>query len=367
MQGLMYRLAELDADSAGLVRVIDYFDALVRHGADTVALMRASAALANCVVGIETTGKSGNLDVRRCDSRGNWSPQPVRPRTVMKDIMIGDAVVGRVWIERIGDQLPLDEMLVDRMALTAASILQPRRPLTDAEHTRNLLVSVDQVAVLTACASLRIEPSTTVRVLVSSGEGLAIPREAAPGRATGIEMDGDHMGLVLDSYLPLHLPELAAAASAAHARVGVSLAAEASEIHLLVASAQFAKCQTSGATPVVSADDLGAMVLLAPGSKVGQERIPDMVRALEVRSSEHGVELLETLKVYLQSGTLRTAADALFLHHSSVAHRLAKLSQHLGFRVDSIEYRARSMAMIMLLADGQGSSLALIQASNRAT
>ena len=28
----MYRLAELDADSAGLVRVINYFDALVRHG-----------------------------------------------------------------------------------------------------------------------------------------------------------------------------------------------------------------------------------------------------------------------------------------------------------------------------------------------
>jgi len=347
----MYRLAELDADSAGLVRVIDYFDALVRHGADTVALMRASAALANCVVGIETTGKSGNLDVRRCDPRGDWSPQPERPQTATKDIMIGDAVVGRVWIERSGTQLPLDEMLVDRMALTAASILQPRRPLTNAEHTRNLLVSVDEVAILTACASLRIEPSTTVRVLVSSGDGLAIPSEAAPGRAVAIEMDGDHMVPVLDTFLSLHLPGLAAAASSAHARVGVSLAAKASEIHLLVASAQFARSQTSKATPVVNADELGALVLLAPGSKVGQERIPDMVHALAVLGSENGLELLETLKVYLQSGTLRTAAGALFLHHSSVAHRLAILSQQVGFKVDSIEYRARSMAMIMLLGD----------------
>ena len=91
----MYRLAELDADSAGLVRVIDYFDALVRHGADTVALMRASAVLANCVVGIETVGNTGNVDVRRCNPRGEWSPQPERAPTANKDILIGDAVVGR--------------------------------------------------------------------------------------------------------------------------------------------------------------------------------------------------------------------------------------------------------------------------------
>jgi len=353
MQGLMYRLAELDADSAGLVRVIDYFDALVRHGADTVALMRASAILANCVVGIETTGKSGNLDVRRCDPHGAWSPQPERLPSVTKDVVVGDTVVGRVWIERQGEQLPLDEMLVDRMALTAASILQPRRSLTDAEHTRNLLVSADERVVLAACASLRIEPSTMVRVLVSTGGGLAIPGEAALGRATSIELDGDHLALVLDAHLPQQLPVFTAAATSTRTRAGVSLAARASEIHLLVASAQFARSQTSESAPVVNADDLGALVLLAPGPKVGHERIPDIVHALALRGSESGGELLETLKVYLQAGTLRAAADAMFLHHSSVAHRLAKLSQHMGFEVDSIEHRARSMAMMMLLGDGE--------------
>lgn len=347
----MYRLAELDADSAGLVRVIDYFDALVRHGADTAALLRASASLANCVVGLETTGTSGRPGLRRCDPRGVWSPQPGRPPSVTKDVVIGDVVVGRVWIERQGDQLPLDEMLVDRMALTAASILQTRRPLTVAEHTRNLLVAADEGAALTACASLRIEPSTIVRVLASTGSGSTIPDEAAPGRAVSIEIDGEHLALALDAGLPQWLPSFAAAAGSAHRRVGVSLAATAAESHLLVASARFARSQASDIAPVVNADELGALVLLAPGPRLGHERIPDIVKALTLRGSETGGELLETLRVYLHAGTLRAAADAMFLHHSSVAHRLAKLSQHLGFEVDAIEYRARSMAMVMLLAD----------------
>lgn len=350
----MYRLAELDADSAGLVRVIDYFDALVRHGADTMALMRASATLANCVVGIEILGESGRPERRRCDPRGAWSPQPERSPTMTKDIMIGDIVVGRVWIERQGDPLPLDEMLVDRMALTAASILQPRRPLTDSDHTRNLLVSVDERAVLAACASLRVDPSTMLRVIASTGDAVTIAGDASPGRATSVEIDGDHLVLVLDAQWPRQLPVLAAAADAAHIRVGVSLAAKASEIRLLVASAQFAKCQTSPARPVVDADELGALVLLAPGLKVGLERVPDLVNALSLRGTESGSVLLETLRVYLRAGTLRAAAEAMFLHHSSVAHRLAKLSQQLGFVVDSIEHRARAMAMIMLLGDDGG-------------
>lgn len=348
----MYRLAELDADSAGLVRVIDYFDALVRHGADTASLLRASAALADCVVGIETSGKFGSLDVRRCDPRGQWSPWPQLAPTTAKDIVIGDVVAGRVWIERSGDHLPLDEMLVDRMALTAASILQPRRPLTDAEHTRNLLLPMDEFAVLTACASLRIDPSAPVRVLVSTlvgGARLPISYEATPGQATGIEIDGDHLNLVLDSRLST--PELAEAAASHGARVGISLAVKASEAHRFLGTARFARSQASDCTPVVNADDLGALVLLASGPKIDHTRIPDVVHALDLRESDTGLELLATLRVYLRSGTLRAAADSMHLHHSSVAHRLTKLSHHVGFSVDAIENRARAMAMIMLVDD----------------
>ena len=350
MQGLMYRLAELDADSAGLVRVIDYFDALVRHGADLASFLRASATLADCVVGIETSGHFGSQSMSRYDPRGQWSPWPRIAPTTVKDIVIGDVAVGTVWIERAGDRLPLDDMLVDRMALTAAIIVQPRRPLTDAEHTRNLLFPVGELAVLTACASLRIEPSAAVRVIVSrkqEGVRLPISRESTPGRAKEVEIDGDSLGLVLES--PVQACEFANVSLPPGTRAGISLVAHASEVHTMIDTARFARGQASDTNPVVNADDLGALILLARGPNVDQNRIPDIVRAQELRRTDNGVELLATLRVYLRFGTLRAAADSLHLHHSSVAHRLAKLSHHVGFNVDTFENRSRATAMIMVL------------------
>lgn len=351
MQGLMYRLAELDADSAGLVRVIDYFDTLVRHGADTASLLRASAQLADCVAGIEIAepGRS-HKNLRRCDPRGRWSPEPQLAPSIVRDIAVDDEVLGTVWIERHGANLPLDEMLVDRMALTAAIILRPRRLLTEAEHTHNLFFPMDELAVLTSCAGLGLDPAASVRIIVSTTNEIArlqFSRDCAPGRATGIEVGSECLNLVTGSFT--HSREFSDIAKATPVRAGISLAAAASEIHTLIGTARFARSQSSPTTPIVNADDLGALILLAPGTRIEHTRIPDLVRAREFRETKDGTELLETLRVYLRSGTLRAAADCLHLHHSSVAHRLAKLSHHIGFHVDTIENRARATAMMMVL------------------
>jgi hypothetical protein len=351
MQGLMYRLAELDADSAGLVRVIDYFDTLVRHGADTASLLRASAQLADCVVGIEIADSSrSHKNLRRCDPRGRWSPEPQLAPSIVRDIAVDDEVLGTVWIERPGSDLPLDEMLVDRMALTAAIILRPRRLLTESEHTHNLLFPMDELAVLTSCAGLGLDPSASVRVVVSTineTAHLQFSKDWIPGRATGIEADGEYLNLVTGSFI--WSAESSGTASAMPVRAGMSLAAAASEVHALIDTARFARSQASATTPFVNADDLGALNLLIPGKRIDHTRIPDLVRVREFRETRDGIELLETLRVYLRSGTLRATADCLHLHHSSVAHRLAKLSQHIGFHVDTIENRARATAMMMVL------------------
>lgn len=351
MQGLMYRLAELDANSAGLVRVIDYFDTLVRHGADTASLLRASAQLADCVAGIEIVehGRS-KKNLRRCDPHGRWSPEPQLTPSIIRDITVDDEVLGTVWIERRGTDLPLDEMLVDRMALTASIILRPRRLLTEAEHTHNLLFPMDELAVLTSCAGLGLDPAASVRVIASTTNNIArlqFSKDSTPGRATGIEVDGEYLNLVTCSFISL--AEFSEIAKVMPVRAGISLAAAACEIHTLIGTARFARSQSSPTTPIVNADDLGALNLLAPGIKIDHTRIPDLVRAREFRETKDGTELLETLRMYLRSGTLRAAADCLHLHHSSVAHRLAKLSHHIGFHVDTIENRARATAMMMVL------------------
>ncbi|AFR46858.1 CdaR family transcriptional regulator [Gordonia sp. KTR9] len=344
----MYRLAELDADSAGLVRVIDYFDALIRHGADTAAMLRASAALANCVVGIDIADGSIRSDPRRCDARGRWSPPNRQAPSASQEVVVDDVVVGSVWIERPGPALPLDDMLVDRMALTAAIILQQRRVLSEVEHTLNLLFPPDELAVLTSCAALRIEPSTPVRVVAyaaDDGPRLLLPGERLSGRATEVEVEGEVIALVPASFAIT--PEFVTTALSRSVRMGISVAAEASEAHVLVGTARFARRQAGGPVTVVRADDLGALNLLAPGNELPLELVPDVARATELRESSQGLELLSTLRAYLQATSLRAAAQRMHLHHSTVAYRLTKLSDHLGFGVDAIENRARATAMMM--------------------
>ncbi|SFK40117.1 PucR C-terminal helix-turn-helix domain-containing protein [Streptosporangium canum] len=52
MQGLLLRLSTLDADAESAVRVIAYFDSLVRNHASVSVLLQATARLTQCPVGL---------------------------------------------------------------------------------------------------------------------------------------------------------------------------------------------------------------------------------------------------------------------------------------------------------------------------
>ncbi|MDF0531780.1 helix-turn-helix domain-containing protein [Tsukamurella sp. 8F] len=340
MQGLMYRLAELDADSAGLVRVIDYFDTLVRHGGDVAAMLRAAAALADCTVGVDVSGFPG-VKPARCDERGRWQPHEERKPSTSADVVVSDHVVGTVWIERRGPALPLDEMLVDRMALTTAIILAPRSAPTAADHTRDLLFPMDDVSALTACSALGLGPDSAVRVAAT--DQVRTKGIAPAGRSCAIAVDGTVL-IVVSADVD----------SKTSARVGLSLSAPAAEIAGYVDNARFARAQATADNPVVLADELGALCLIAPGRAVPREAVPDLARATELARTPHGAELVDTLRVYLASGTLRSAAERIHLHHSTVAHRLGRLSAALGFAVDTVQNRARATAMLMALAHIDG-------------
>ncbi len=337
----MYRLAELDADSAGLVRVIDYFDTLVRHGADAAAVVRAGAALAGCTAGVDISGRAGWPAIRlRCDQHGRRSPEPVGTPTVCRAIVVDGEVAGTAWIERGGATLALDEMLVDRMALTTAIVLHPAQAPTSAEHTRALLVPAGEAAMLASCGALGLTPDTQVRVVVTAADSAGRGAGATAGRSVPVVLDGDLVRLA---------PAQIACPPDSAGRVGVSLAGPVSAAHRYLDEARFARSQATATEPVVRADELGALVLLGSADPTLRQRIPDLIRADALAAEESGRDLLQTLRVYLAAGTLRAAAETLHLHHSSVGHRLARLSDQLGFPVDSVAGRARAAALVMVL------------------
>ncbi len=345
----MYRLAELDADSAGMVRVIDYFDALIRHGADTSAMLRASAALADCVVGIDVVGTpGGHRQHARCDPKGRWLTPAAGERSSVEEVVVDDVVMGSVWIERAGPALPLDDMLVDRMALTAAIILVPRHIPSAAEHTRAVLFPMDDIALSIALTALHIEPDARVRVaMIDAGSAPSITPATA----------GKSVPITVDEHLLYLLADDGPARSFGSSNVGVSLALRASDLHRHLGNARFALAQASESEPVVLADRYGALNLLETGNALTAGDIPDLVRVAELRATAQGIELISTLRTYLNSVSLRATANRMHLHHSSVAHRLAKISEAVGYPVDSIEHRARATAM-MLVLDGSDTGVA---------
>ncbi|MFR9731507.1 helix-turn-helix domain-containing protein [Saccharopolyspora sp. MS10] len=345
MQGLMHRLADLDAGAASSVRVIDYFDALIRHRADVPAAVRAAAALGECTVGVSLVRDGGAPVDLRCGPGGGWITAAVgEPRVAER--LAGDGLTGLVWIERDGRPHPLDALLVERLALTVTAIAsRTGRPApTSATRSAELLFAADREAAESCCAALRLDPRTPVRVASATGVRTSLvevlPGEPAAGRSTEIVREDERLLVCAQDtgVPPGPVPR--------GVRIGLSFAVAARDVRDHVRTARFARANATADTPAVVADELGALVLMSPEPVADLCAIPDL-RALRTMPSRRCQELVRTLSAYLDGGSLRAAATRLNLHHTSVSQRLAKLSEHLGFPVDEARYRARAAALII--------------------
>jgi hypothetical protein len=96
MKGLLLRLSAVDADAEAAVRVIAYFDELVARRARLSDLVRATAALAECVAGLQPDGTTPPL---RFSPEGDRAGDAVAEPTSAD---LGRDAGGRVWLERPG-------------------------------------------------------------------------------------------------------------------------------------------------------------------------------------------------------------------------------------------------------------------------
>jgi len=81
-------------------------------------------------------------------------------------------------------------------------------------------------------------------------------------------------------------------------------------------------------SPVVEADALGTVLLLAEAADAASQPHPDVV-ALQALAADHAA--LPTLDALAQAGTARAAASSLGVHHSTVQSRLAATAAALGY------------------------------------
>ncbi|MDT3439370.1 helix-turn-helix domain-containing protein [Pseudofrankia sp. BMG5.37] len=410
MKGLLLQLSALDADAESAVRVIAYFDALVAARADAASLVRATAALAECGAGLETPD-TGQVRYRQ-DGTSAPPPQPATdgstvPGHVSGWMSLGDDG-GRVWLERPGPPRPLDEIVLERMAIAARAIGTRARPslhiadpalvelvLSDRESAEDRARALRLLGLLpdVAVRAVAISPPAGMDVgvqavaLMARGRlGRRTVRVAVLGRMAAVLLQDRSAAASPASDLRLALAERPSSRTgaevlpdeerdetspggrqggggfdrststghwdaAAQPRVGIGGPVDGLDARLSWRQARLAlrfAAPGSADALVVDYAELGSVALLADVPVDRLRSDPD-VRALDtLAQAPAGAGDIAVLEAYCRATSLRQAAAVLYLHHSSVAARVAHLEDILGWRLDEPEGRFR--ARLALLA-----------------
>jgi hypothetical protein len=324
MEALVVRLSQLDSEAEGAIRVVMFYDTLMRRRVDLPALARASAGLAECVTGIRLHGTGRTIRVSP-DGREASAPPP--PASITAPITLDEEKIGTVWLERPGAPGPLDQLLLDRLAIATAAVVErygPARTTMADPALVELAISSDsdEAARNRALRLLGFAADLPVRVVAVWSQrpldqvgGLVCP--ARPVKAASLADVGVILATTVD---PARFP------AGVHAGIGAADSPDRSW-----REARTALRFATPRQPVVHYDALGALALLTQIPKDAARNNADVVAIAHIAGDP---EDLATLDAYCATGSLRQAADSLHLHHSSVARRLAQIGKTLGIELN---------------------------------
>jgi hypothetical protein len=91
MEALAARLSHLDSQAEGAIRVVAFYDTLMRRRVDLPALARASAGLAECVAGIRLHGTG---DAIRMSPHGGQVTAPPAPASTTLPVTLDGEEIG---------------------------------------------------------------------------------------------------------------------------------------------------------------------------------------------------------------------------------------------------------------------------------
>ncbi|AYN43082.1 PucR family transcriptional regulator [Streptomyces dangxiongensis] len=323
MEALAVRLSGLDPYVDGAIRIVAFYDTLMRRRVDLPALARASSGLAECVVGLRLHGAGR---VVRASPLGTEASGPPSRASSTAPITLDEEEIGTVWLERPGPSNPLDDILLDRLAIAAAAAVEryePARTTMADPALVELAVSSDsdEAAGARALRLLGFAPGLPVHAIAVRSR-LPLDRVSAlvcPARLVKAAPLTD-VGVILATTVdPARLP--------AGVRAGIGAAGRPDRSWR---QARTALRFTTPHEPVVHHADLGALALLAELPRDVARENTDVAAIARVAADPQD---LETLDAYCATGSLRAAAVRLHLHHSSVARRLEQLGRTLGIEL----------------------------------
>nr|WP_090279427.1 helix-turn-helix domain-containing protein [Mycolicibacterium komanii]CRL75340.1 hypothetical protein CPGR_04034 [Mycolicibacterium komanii] len=323
MEALVARLSRLDADAEGALRVVQFFDTLMRRRVDLSALARAAAGLAECTAGIRLHATG---DAVRMSPDGRAAADPPGTASQTASVVLDDEDIGTVWLERSGPPRPLDELALERLAIVVASVVERYGPAqtTMADPALVELVigcDTDDAARNRALRLLGFPAGDPVRVVaVRSSLALdSIGRAVCPNRPVKAARLADVGVLIAGAVEESAFPS--------DVRAGIGAAETPDRCWQ---EARTALRFTTARRPVVRHDALGALSLLAQLPTDAVAANPDVIAVSRLATD---ADNLETLDAYCATASLRRAADVLHLHHSSVARRLEHLGKTMGFNL----------------------------------
>lgn len=362
--------------------VVAYFDALVRDRVPLPELLRATALFTGCPAGFEAPDSG---ECVQCDPDLEGDTRPVDgPPAAAGVTLLGrpgtGGRAGRVWLVRDGDPDPLDETVLERLALAVELALErAERSVPGIDDPESLIrlalaSAADSTARARALALLGFDPARPIRVFAAfvedadGGEskekkgdeggsdtesGEAVAREL---RALGLSAHWARMGPLI-AVLSAVTPGERLPVGDFPLRLGIGTAVPGRLVADSWAAARIALrfCVTDARRGrVTSWESLGVLALLA-------EHIPDDaidaqpdVRALErLAAQPRGQEVIDSVEALCRERSLRRAAAKMHLHHSSMAARIARAETAMDLSLDSESGRLRAeFALLMLRLRG---------------
>ncbi|WP_189267791.1 helix-turn-helix domain-containing protein [Streptomyces fuscichromogenes] len=332
MKELAGRLAAVDPDAGAAVAVIAYFDRLVETRAGLEALVRGAAVLAGCAARLVDEERWVRLrvepDGRRTDTVGGpapgWPGAPLVP-----------GGPPALWLEREGADGPsvVDAVILERASAAVRSVL-------DRTRGRAPGPPVDDPALVETV--LEAGAPLPARLHAARGLGLDTADPAARFRAVAVA-DGPPR-IVPDGPPPVLPPVPAPGLPTGRAGVGPAVAV--ADLPRSWAAARTALRFTAdggspepAGPPIVHADELGGVALLAGLVVPGAEPAPD-VRAVQAAAAD-APWMLRTLHAVASTASLRAAAAEINVHHSTLQDRLTHAEHLLGWSVRTPQGRFR--------------------------